>query len=128
MALPLILVGGSGSFYYHWREHREDKVILAAARQYRVEPALVKAVMWRESWFNPKVHGGKGELGLMQVTEIAANEWAEAERIKTFQAEHLLNATTNASAGTFYLAKLLKRYRQADNAIPYALADYNAGR
>ena len=26
------------------------------------------------------------------------------------------------------LSKLLKRYHQTDNALPYALADYNAGR
>ena len=31
-------------------------------------------------------------------------------------------------AGTFYLAKVMKRYRTTDNPIPYALADYNAGR
>ena len=129
LLLLAVLVGGStGWFYYDWREHREDKLIHAAARQYGVEPALVKAVMWRESWFNPKVRGGKGELGLMQITAPAANEWAEAERIKTFQPEHLLNPVTNAYAGTFYLGKLLKRYPRADNRVPYALADYNAGR
>ncbi len=114
--------------YYFWRDHREDAVIIAAARRYGVEPALVKAVMWQESWFNPLARGSKGELGLMQITETAANEWAEAEHIKTFQPEHLLDPATNAYAATFYLSKLLKRYPQTDNPIPYALADYNAGR
>ncbi|NDD40298.1 MAG: hypothetical protein EB082_18135, partial [Verrucomicrobia bacterium] len=28
----------------------------------------------------------------------------------------------------WYLAKLLRRYPQADDPVPYALADYNAGR
>ena len=117
-----------GWLYYNWREHREDAVIIAAARRYGIEPALVKAVMWRESWFNPDVHGGHGELGLMQITETAANEWAEAERVKNFQPEQLLDPVTNALAGTYYLAKLLRRYPQTDNPLPYALADYNAGR
>jgi soluble lytic murein transglycosylase len=126
--LLAVLLGGAGWLYYQWREHREDAVILAAARRYGVEPALVKAVVWRESWFNPGVRGGKGEFGLMQVTEFAANEWAEAERIKNFQPEQLLDPVTNACAGTFYLGKLLRRYPQTDNPVPYALADYNAGR
>jgi soluble lytic murein transglycosylase len=128
LALLVVLLGGGAWFYYHWREHHEDRLILAAARRYHVEPALVKAVVWRESWFNPQVRGRHGELGLMQVTEIAANEWAEAEHLKSFQAEHLLNPATNAYAGAFYLGKLLRRYPQTDNPIPFALADYNAGR
>lgn len=115
-------------FYYDWREHSEDGVIVTAARRYGIDPALVKAVMWRESWFNPKALGSHGEFGLMQVTEIAAGEWAEAERVKNFQPQQLLNPTINANAGTFYLAKLLKRYPATDNPAVYALADYNAGR
>jgi soluble lytic murein transglycosylase len=115
-------------FYYEWRDHREDAVVLAAAQRYGVSPALIKAVMWRESWFNPHALGRHGEYGLMQVTEIAANEWAEAERVKDFQPEHLLDSATNAYAGTFYLAKLSRRYQQTDNPAVYTLADYNAGR
>lgn len=121
------LLAGLG-LYWYWREHHEDRFLLAAARHYHVDPALVKAVAWRETWFNPNARGSHGELGLMQLTEPAANEWAEAERVKNFQPEHLLNPTTNAFAGTFYLAKLLRRYPQTDNPVPYALADYNAGR
>ena len=126
--LAVLLASGGGYLYYHWREHHEDKLIFAAATRYRVEPALVKAVVWRESWFNPRVRGGHGELGLMQITEIAANEWAEAEHITTFQAGHLLDPATNAYAGSYYLGKLLRRYPHTDNPVPYALADYNAGR
>ena len=39
-----------------------------------------------------------------------------------------LNPATNTLAGTWYLEKLLKRYAQADNPLPFALADSNAGR
>ena len=35
---------------------------------------------------------------------------------------------TNTLAGTWYLGKLLRRYPRTDNPVPYALADYNAGR
>jgi soluble lytic murein transglycosylase len=128
LLLSSLLLGGGGWLYHHWREHHEDRIILAAAQRYGVDPALVKAVVWRESWFNPEVRGGHGEWGLMQVTEIAANEWAEAEHLRALQPADLLHPVTNACAGTFYLGKLLRRYPQTDNPIPYALADYNAGR
>jgi soluble lytic murein transglycosylase len=31
-------------------------------------------------------------------------------------------------AGTYYLGRLLQRYTRTDDPVPYALADYNAGR
>ena len=114
--------------YREWRDHRFDAVILAAAGRYGVEPALVKAVVWRESWFNPQARGRAGEIGLMQVRAVAAREWATAERIKSFSPEQLLDAGTNTLAGAWYLRKLLRRYQPADSPLPYALADYNAGR
>ncbi|MCX7723461.1 MAG: lytic transglycosylase domain-containing protein [Verrucomicrobiae bacterium] len=111
-----------------WREHSQDPVILAAAARYGVEPALVKAVVWRESKFNPRARGRAGEIGLMQVGELAAREWAEAERIPFFVHSQLFDPAKNTLAGTWYLRKLLDRYADTDNPLPYALADYNAGR
>jgi len=46
---------------------------------------LVKAVVWRESRFDPKKQGSHGERGLMQVTERAANEWVRENKIAGFQ-------------------------------------------
>ena len=117
---------------YLWRNSRveqsQDHPIRVAAARYGVEPALVKAVVWQESRFNPSVRGRAQELGLMQIREEAAREWADAEHLRGFEHEHCLNPQTNTLAGTWYLKKLLKRYAQTDNPIPYALADYNAGR
>jgi soluble lytic murein transglycosylase len=114
--------------YARWREHSQDAVIRAAATRYGVDGALVKAVVWRESWFDPNVRGKAGEIGLMQIREPAAREWAEAERIAGFHHEHILDPGSNTLCGAWYLAKLLRRYPQCDDAVPYALADYNAGR
>ncbi len=119
---------GGWLYYRHRREHSQDAVIRAAAARYGVDAALVKAVVWRESWFDPEVRGKAGEIGLMQIREPAAREWAEAERIAGFQHEHILDPGSNTLAGAWYLAKLLRRYPQADDPVPYALADYNAGR
>lgn len=132
IALFILLAGAgiSGAWWWQWKrlERSQDEPINAAAARYEVDPALVKAVVWRESRFNPRARGTAGEIGLMQLQEIAAQEWADAERLVHFQHEHCLDAGTNTLAGTFYLRKLLRRYRHTDNPVPYALSDYNAGR
>ena len=129
VVLVIIADAVGGWLYYRYRrEHSQDEVIRAAAARYGVDAALVKAVVWRESWFDPEVRGKAGEIGLMQIREPAAREWAEAERIAGFQHEHILDPGSNTLAGAWYLAKLLRRYPQADDPVPYALADYNAGR
>lgn len=110
------------------RENRAEAHILAAARRYGVEPSLVKAVVWRESRFREDARGRAGELGLMQVGALAAQEWAEAERLEGFRHADLLDPRRNTLAGTWYLARLTRRYQQTDDPIAYALADYNAGR
>jgi len=117
-----------GFLYVRWREHSQDTVIRAAAARYGVDGALVKAVVWRESWFDPNARGKAGEIGLMQIREPAAREWAEAERIPSFHHEHILDPGSNTLAGAWYLAKLLRRYPHCDDPVAFALADYNAGR
>jgi soluble lytic murein transglycosylase len=130
LAILLLLVGGTGLYWWRqeWLERSQDGPIRAAARRYGVEPALVKAVVWRESRFNPRARGRAREVGLMQLREIAAREWAEAEGLARFEHEDCLDSRTNTLAGAWYLRKLLGRYRRTDDPLPYALADYNAGR
>jgi soluble lytic murein transglycosylase len=115
-------------WYRSQREHRYDQLVRAAAERYGVDPALVKAVIWRESWFQADARGRSGELGLMQVRSPAAGEWADAERVRPFEHALLVDPMTNTLAGTWYLSRLLRRYQGTDNPLPYALADYNAGR
>jgi soluble lytic murein transglycosylase len=114
--------------YRFQRERHYDPIIVAAAHQYAIDPALVKAVIWRESRFNSRARGRVGELGLMQVRKAAGQEWAAAEKKVAFTERHLVDPDTNIYAGSWYLAQLLRRYRAVDDPIPYALADYNAGR
>jgi soluble lytic murein transglycosylase len=127
-ALTLVLALIIGFYFRPKRENRFDSQIQAAARKYGLDPALIKAVIWQESKFLPYARGRAGEIGLMQIREDAAYEWAEAEKVRPFQHEQILDPETNIMCGSFYLSKLLKRYQKADNPLPYALADYNAGR
>ncbi|HWW01012.1 MAG TPA: lytic transglycosylase domain-containing protein [Candidatus Acidoferrum sp.] len=131
LSVLVLLLAGAAALYWWWDDHLErsqDGPIRAAAERYGLEPALVKAVVWRESRFNPNVRGKVGEIGLMQLQEEAAREWAEAERVPGFEHEQCFDPGTNTLAGAWYLKKLTKRYLQTDNPAAYALADYNAGR
>jgi soluble lytic murein transglycosylase len=130
LALVLLLAGGAALCVARerWRERQFTPQARAAAERYHVDPLLVKAIIWRESRFDPDARGSHGELGLMQIQETAAQEWADAEQNRSFDHTHCLDPGTNTLAATFYLAKLLKRYAKTDNPVPYALADYNAGR
>jgi soluble lytic murein transglycosylase len=130
LILALLLVGGlSAYWWWQWRlEKSQDGPIRTAARRYGVEPALIKAVIWRESRFHPRVRGRAEEIGLMQLQEESAREWAAAEHLDAFEHEHCFDPGTNTLAGTWYLRKLLHRYAQTDNPVPYALSDFNAGR
>lgn len=128
--LLLLLIGGASIGWYWWSryEDRFDPLIRAAAQRYHLPPSLVKAVVWKESRFDPSVRGRAGEIGLMQVTEVAAQEWADALKLTRYTHQHILDPSTNLHAGSFYLSKVLQRYAATDNPLAYALADYNAGR
>jgi soluble lytic murein transglycosylase len=53
---------------------------------------LAQANSIREKW-------AAGERGLMQVSEIAAKEWAKETRVTDFRAEDLFDPKTNLEAG-----------------------------
>ena len=116
---------------YEWmspaRFQQEDSLITAAAKEHDLDPMLVKAVVWRESRFDPQKFGTAGERGLMQVSEKAAGEWARETKIENFQAEDLLDPRKNLDAGTWYLQRALKHWEQQSDPLPFALAEYNAG-
>ena len=115
-----------------WRraniESSQDRNILAASKKHGVDPALIKAVIWRESRFDPRARGTKGERGLMQIMQGTGQEWADAQKVSFYSEHALMDASRNIDCGTWYLRKLLGRYQRTDNPVPYALADYNAGR
>lgn len=131
MAL-LIIVGAVGSatvvyLRWRWREQRYNHLIEEIASRYGADKFLVKAVIRRESEFDPFVYGRAGEIGLMQVTEGAGREWARAAGRKDFGRDSLWDERVNIEAGTWYLARALNRWRDKDDPVPFALAEYNAG-
>ena len=112
----------------HLRVTRYDDVIAAAATEYGVDPRLVSALIWQESRFRPGVVGPAGEVGLMQVTEIVGYEWAGRHARPDFDVDDLLDPEVNIRAGTWYLARAMQQWSHRPDPVPYALAQYNAGR
>jgi soluble lytic murein transglycosylase len=112
-----------------WTDYRRfDSLIVKVAHEYDLDPRLIKAVVWRESRFQADMIGRNGERGLMQVSEIAARDWATAKGVRDLRPEQMLTPEMNLEIGTWYLSKAVQRWNSEDNAVPFALAEYNAGK
>src|SRR5215468_5607716 len=111
--------------FYEWmspaRFHHYDRLIRSVAAEHNLDPMLVKAVVWRESRFDPRKHGSHGERGLMQVSEKAASEWARENKITNFQVDQLFDPKTNLEAGTWYLQRAFERWEAQSDPTPFAL-------
>ena len=126
--LALLALAALGGLSLHRQIHQYDALIVAAGKQYGVDACLVWSVIWHESHFSASRRGTHGELGLMQVTEAAAHEWARASGTIGFKRIDLLKPEVNISAGAWYLSRALKFWAHKRRPVPYALAEYNAGR
>ncbi len=72
---------------------------------------LVKAVVQAGEPVRSAKLGGAGERGLMQVSEIAARDWAQEHRIENFRVEELFDPKTNPQAGTWYLRRAMLHWQ-----------------
>jgi soluble lytic murein transglycosylase-like protein len=94
-----------------------QSVALDAAREHRVDPAMVLSVLESESEFREDALSPSGAVGLMQVMPETARELGYDPA----------NWQENIQAGTMYLGMLLSRYHHRSNCVELALAAYNAG-
>lgn len=123
VAMSLVWWGKTATF-----EKQFDALIEPIATEQRIDPLLIRAVIWRESRFRPHMRGGDGERGLMQIMEIAADDWLKREKIQNFDYDQLFDPETNIRIGTWYLARAMRRWEETDEPLVFALAEYNAGR
>ncbi len=113
---------------YQARQHAYDVLILNAGARHGVDPALIKAVIWRESRFRPLVRGKAGEIGLMQVMpDKAATDWANYYRYPVPNRGALSSPEMNIEVGSWYLSNALRRWKPYKDRIRLALCEYNAG-
>jgi soluble lytic murein transglycosylase len=105
-----------------------DKIIREAAQRNQVDPRLLKAVIWRESRFDPMREGNAGEIGLMQIMpDQAVVDWAKAKGTDVPVRAALFDPELNIEIGSWYLGKALRRWKAYRDCEILALCEYNAG-
>jgi len=92
-----------------------ERAVTRAARQHRLHPALLFAVMKAESSFNPIVVSKAGAVGLMQLIPETAMRHG---------VQNLYDTNENVAGGARHLRYLLDRFH---GNTRLALAAYNAG-
>ena len=92
-----------------------EQIIMEAAGNSNVHPALIAAVIHAESNFNPKARSGAGAMGLMQITSPTA---------RYLKLRNIFDPRSNIFAGAKYLKELLQMF---NGNLEHAIAAYNAG-
>ena len=92
-----------------------DEHIRKAARRYRVDAPLIKAIIHTESDFNRTAVSSKGAQGLMQLMPQTARE---------LNVSNPFSAVENIDGGTRYFRQMLDSF---DGDLILSLAAYNAG-
>jgi soluble lytic murein transglycosylase len=98
-------------------------IIRQQARAKQVDPALIAAVIYAETKFNPRPSSAGAE-GLMQILPETATFLAHKSGATSFTTADLATPQVNIAYGSYYLRYLLDRYN-GDETL--ALAAYNGG-
>lgn len=98
--------------------------IRAAARHNDLDPALVAAIIYTESRFDPRARSPQGAVGLMQVLPETAEQIARETGGSAFTVADLEDPGINVRYGSYYLRSALDVF--AGDTLA-AVASYNAG-
>ncbi|HTU28977.1 MAG TPA: lytic transglycosylase domain-containing protein [Solirubrobacteraceae bacterium] len=102
---------------------RYASTIRRQAAEKHVPPALIAAVIYAETKFDPRT-SPTGAEGLMQVEPQTALDLAHRSGATSFSVADLQHPATNIAYGTYYLRELLTEYH---GSKVLALAAYNGG-
>jgi soluble lytic murein transglycosylase len=106
-----------------WYPLDYGEIVRGHARNYRLDPALLAAVIYQESKFKAHARSDRGAIGLMQLLPETAEGIAERTGGSKFRVADLYNPEINVRYGAWYLRHLLDKYGSERTA----LAAYNAG-
>lgn len=102
---------------------KDSAVIRQQASEKHLDPALIAAVIYAETKFEPRTSSA-GALGLMQILPSTARFLAGLSGGASFRISDLATPQINVAYGSYYLRYLLEHY-QGDELE--AIAAYNAG-
>lgn len=106
------------------RYRKAQPLLQEAARKYRLDYELLKALVTTESGFEPTAVSPKGAIGLMQVMPDTARRFGvDSDRWMSVEAK-LADPKINVGIGARYLRLLLDMF---PGRTDLALAAYNAG-
>jgi len=123
VALTYLQTGPLGWFDRLRYPLRYEQIVRGHARNYRLDPALLAAVIYQESKFQADAKSTSGAIGLMQLRPETAKGIAIRTGGNRFRTEDLYNPEINVRYGSWYLRHLLNKYGEER----MALAAYNAG-
>jgi soluble lytic murein transglycosylase len=122
--LLLYVQAAEPSWYYRLRYPLAyDSIIRGHAENYRLDAALLAAVVYQESKFDPDARSDAGAVGLMQLRPDTARGIALRTGGSKFRVDDLNDPEINVRYGSWYLRHLLDKYD--DERL--ALAAFNAG-
>lgn len=101
----------------------DTAIIRAQASEKQLDPALIAAVIYAESKFEPS-ESSAGAQGLMQILPATAYYLAQLSGGRTFTASDLSTPSVNVAYGSYYLRYLLDHYHGNEML---AVAAYNGG-
>jgi soluble lytic murein transglycosylase len=101
-----------------------EQILAGHAQNYDLDPALLAAVVYRESRFDPDAVSESGAVGLMQLLPETAKGIAQYTGGTEFRLSDLHDPEINVRYGSFYLRRLLDKY---GGDVSLALAAYHAG-
>lgn len=123
-AVGAYVVESEPTFYLRARYPLEyQHIIRGHARNYDLDPALLAAVIYTESRFDPSARSSAGAVGLMQLLPETAKGIALRTGGDRFVVSDLLDPEINVRYGAWYLDHLRDRYGD----MRLALAAYHAG-
>jgi soluble lytic murein transglycosylase len=106
-----------------WYPLRYEQIVRGHARNYKLDPALLAAVIYQESKFKANARSKSGAIGLMQLLPTTAKGIALHTGGSQFRVDDLYNPEINVRYGSWYLRHLIEKYGDERTA----LAAYNAG-
>jgi soluble lytic murein transglycosylase len=123
LAFAYVQTAEPGWWVRLWYPLKYETIVRGHARNYRLDPALLAAVIYQESKFRPSVKSKSGAIGLMQLLPGTAEGIAIHTGGSRFRVADLYDPEINVRYGAWYLRHLLDKYGDERTA----LAAYNAG-